>query len=119
VFEADLKGAEGKLKERSRGGSARPERGRAPGASGARFEAFAEARTPEILKPASPAGIRMRRTREWRREGRMSIRCDISAAQIEALVEAGLIDPVMRGDVAEITRGLGAHLAAWQKASRQ
>jgi hypothetical protein len=42
-------------------------------------EAADAARAVELARPASSAGIRMRRTRERRREGRMSIRCDISS----------------------------------------
>jgi hypothetical protein len=48
-------------------------------------EALAAARAAEPIRPPSPAGIRMRRTRERRREGKMSIAFDISVAQIEAL----------------------------------
>ena len=64
------------------------------------------ARAAEFAKPPSPAGIRMRRTRERRREGKVSIRCDISADQIEALAKAGFIDPAMRDDPAEVARGI-------------
>jgi hypothetical protein len=44
----------------------------------------------------------MRRTRERRREGRLSIRCDISSIQREALATAGFIDPVKLEDAAEV-----------------
>jgi hypothetical protein len=36
----------------------------------------------------------------------MSIRCEISTVQIDALMEAGFIDPVMRDDAAEVARGV-------------
>jgi hypothetical protein len=41
----------------------------------------------------------------------MSIRCDISAAQIEALVRAGFIDLAKRDDAAEVGRGVCRSLA--------
>jgi hypothetical protein len=63
-------------------------------------------RAVELARPPSPAGIRMRRTRERRREGKMSIRCDISTEQIESLSKAGLIDPAKREDAAEVARGV-------------
>jgi hypothetical protein len=69
-------------------------------------EAAAAARVAELARPPSPAGIRMRRTRERRREGKMSIRCDISTDQIEALTDAGFIDPALRDDAAEVARGV-------------
>jgi hypothetical protein len=73
--------------------------------------ALAEAaRAAELTRPPSPAGIRMRRSRERRREGKMSIRCDISIAQIETLTEAGFIDPSLRDDAAEVARGVARSL---------
>jgi hypothetical protein len=69
-------------------------------------EAAEVARAAEFTRPPSPAGIRMRRTRERRREGKMSIRCDISTDQIEALSKAGFIDPAMGDDPAEVARGV-------------
>jgi hypothetical protein len=36
----------------------------------------------------------------------MSIRCDISTDQIEALTDAGFIDPALRDDAAEVARGV-------------
>jgi hypothetical protein len=54
----------------------------------------------------SRASIRMRRTRERRREGKLSIRCELSIIQIEALASAGLIDPVVRNDMTEVARGV-------------
>jgi len=63
-------------------------------------------RATELARPPSLASIRMRRTRERRREGKLSIRCDISIAQIEALAMAGFIDPVMWEDAAEVARGV-------------
>jgi hypothetical protein len=73
-------------------------------------EAEAAAHAAELTRPPSPAGIRMRRTRERRREGKLSIRCDISTDQIEALVEVGFIDPAMRDDTAEVARAVGRSL---------
>ena len=70
-------------------------------------ESAASVRADELARPTSPATIRMRRTRERRREGKLSIRCDISTVQIEALAEAGFIDPVMRDDAVEVARGIG------------
>jgi hypothetical protein len=69
-------------------------------------EAAEQARAVELNRPPSPAGIRMRRTRERRREGKLSICCDISTDQIEALAMAGFIDPTMRHDPAEVPRGI-------------
>ena len=69
-------------------------------------EAAEAARATELARPPSPAAIRMQRTRERRREGKMSIRCDISSDQIGALAEAGFIDPAMRNDPAEVARGV-------------
>jgi hypothetical protein len=48
----------------------------------------------------------MRRTRERRREGKISIRRDISAAQTEALIVAKFIDPASRADAAALARGV-------------
>jgi hypothetical protein len=64
------------------------------------------ARAAEHARPPSPAAIRMQRTRERRRKGKMSLRFDISAAQIEALAMVGFIDPTMRDDAAEVARGI-------------
>jgi hypothetical protein len=69
-------------------------------------ETAAVTRVAELPPSPSPAGIRMRRTRERRREGKLSIRCEISTVQIEALMEAGFIDPVMREDAAEVALGV-------------
>jgi hypothetical protein len=60
----------------------------------------------ESAPTPSAAGIRMRRTRERRREGKLSIRCDVSIAQIEALALAGYIDPALRDDIGEVARGV-------------
>ena len=43
----------------------------------------------ERVRLPSPASIRTRRTRERRREGGLSFRCDISFAQRETLAKAG------------------------------
>jgi hypothetical protein len=69
-------------------------------------EAAVAARAAELARPPSSAGIRMRRTRERRREGKLSVRCEISSVQIAALMEAGFIDPAMRDDTAEVARGI-------------
>jgi len=63
------------------------------------------ARAEKRAQPPSPAAIRMRRTRERRREGKQSARWDISTAQIETLVAAGFLDPAKRDDAAEWARG--------------
>jgi hypothetical protein len=55
----------------------------------------------------SPAAVRMRRSRERRRDGKRTILCDILADQIEALALAGFIDPAKRDDAAEGARGVG------------
>ncbi len=73
-------------------------------------EAAAAIRADALVQPLSPAGIRMRRTRERRREGKRAILCDISAVQIEALVVAGFLDPARRDDAAEVARGVGRML---------
>lgn len=54
----------------------------------------------------SPASVRMRRTRERRREGKLSIRVDISVRQIEALAAAGFIDPASRDDATEVAQSI-------------
>lgn len=69
-------------------------------------EAAVAAGAAELARPPSRAGIRMRRTRERRREGKLSIRVDISVRQIEALAAAGFIDPASRGDAAEVAQGI-------------
>jgi hypothetical protein len=69
-------------------------------------EAAEVPRAVEPTRPPSPAAIRMQRTRERRREGRMSVRCDISTDQIQALVSAGLIEPAMRDDATEVALGV-------------
>jgi hypothetical protein len=71
-----------------------------------RSEAAEVARAAELTRPPSLAGIRMRRTRERRREGKLSIRCDVSTDQIEALSKGGFIDPAVRDDAAEVARGV-------------
>jgi hypothetical protein len=58
----------------------------------------------------SPAAIRMRLSRERRRDGKRTILYDISADQIEALALAGYIDPAKRDDAAEVARGVGRSL---------
>jgi hypothetical protein len=73
-------------------------------------EAVEVARAAEPARPPSPAAIRMQRTRERRRAGRMSIRFDISASQVEALVSEGMIDPARRNDPAEVARGISRSL---------
>jgi hypothetical protein len=74
-------------------------------------EAVEVALAAEPTRPPSPAAIRMQRTRERRRKGKMSLRFDISAAQIEALATAGFIDPAMRDDAAEVARAVCRSLA--------
>ncbi|HEY4044451.1 MAG TPA: hypothetical protein VGM32_21770 [Rhodopila sp.] len=64
---------------------------------------------PPVNTP-SPAAIRMRRSRERRREGKRTIRCDISIAQIDALGAIGLLDATIRDDAA-IERALQSLLA--------
>lgn len=54
----------------------------------------------------SPAAIRMRRSRERRREGKRTILCDISTTQIEALAAAGFLDTALRDDLVEVARGV-------------
>jgi hypothetical protein len=58
-------------------------------------------------KPLSAVTIRMRRSRERRRPGKRTILCDISARQIEALAQAGFIDPAKRDDAAAVAEGVG------------
>ena len=66
--------------------------------------ALAEA--ADLARPPSPANIRMRRTRERRRDGKLSTQCEISSIQIEALAEAGFIEPDKQDDAAEVARGV-------------
>ena len=68
--------------------------------------------------PRSPAAIRMRRSRERRRDGKRTILCDISADQIEALALAGFIDPAKRDDAAEVARGVGRSLERLSRSGR-
>lgn len=70
-------------------------------------EAAAAGRAEELARPPSPAAVRMRRTRTRRREGMRTIRCDISAAHIEALGRAGFLDPGKRDEASEVARGVG------------
>jgi hypothetical protein len=49
----------------------------------------------------------MRRTRTRKKEGKQTILCDISAAQIEALAAAGFLDLVLRDNAVEVARGIG------------
>ncbi len=63
-------------------------------------EAAAAARAEKLARPPSPAAVRMRRTRARRGEGKLAIRWGLSAAQIEALVLAGFLDPANRDDAA-------------------
>ena len=70
----------------------------------------AAVRATELARPPSPAGLRMRRTRERRRESKLSIRCEISTVHIEALANAGFIDPAMRDDRAEVAQAVGRSL---------
>ncbi len=69
-------------------------------------EEAATAHAAVLTRPPSPAGIRMSRIRKRRREGKLLIRCEISTIQIEALAKAGLIDPAMLDDAAEVARGV-------------
>jgi hypothetical protein len=55
-----------------------------------RAHLLAEGVAVGVVQPSnapSPAALRMQRSRERRRQGKRTIRCDISAAQIEALAE--------------------------------
>jgi hypothetical protein len=70
-------------------------------------EAAATSRTAEPARSTSPAGIRMRRTRERRRAGKLSIRYDISTEQIQVLTSGGFIDPAKQDHGAEVVRGVG------------
>jgi hypothetical protein len=69
-------------------------------------EAAAAVRAAELARPPSPAGIRMRRTRERRRAGKMSIRVDVSVAQIEFLASSGFINPRSLDDPTEVARSV-------------
>ncbi len=74
----------------------------------------ADARNAGLIRPPPPASIRMRRSRERRREGKLSIRCDVSSVQIEALTKTGFIDSTNWNDVGEVAWGVGRlmdHLA--------
>jgi hypothetical protein len=55
----------------------------------------------------SPAALRMQRSRERRREGKRTIPCDVSTAQIEALAATGFLDPALRDVAAEVARSVG------------
>jgi hypothetical protein len=70
---------------------------------------LAEGVAVAVVQPSnvlSPAAIRMQRSRERRREGKRTIRCDISTAQIEALASAGFLDTALRDDPVEVARGV-------------
>jgi hypothetical protein len=56
--------------------------------------------------PPSPAAIRMRRSRERKRDGKRTIRFDIQAAHVDALILAGWLDQSTRDDMAEAACGL-------------
>jgi hypothetical protein len=70
-------------------------------------ETLASPPVPEPDRPASSVAVRMQRSRDRRREGKQAILLDVSIAQIEALVTAGLLDPLSRSDVAEVARAVG------------
>jgi hypothetical protein len=65
------------------------------------------AEATQIVPSRSHAAIRMRRSRERRRDGKRTILYDISADQIEALALAGFIDPAIRDYTAEVAQGIG------------
>jgi hypothetical protein len=64
---------------------------------------------PIAAQPARPSssGERMRRMRERQRGGRRTVLLDVTPIQVEALVQAGLLDASRRDDVGEIARGIG------------
>jgi hypothetical protein len=61
----------------------------------------------QLATAPSAAAVRMRRSRERRREGQRTILCDISAAHIEALAAGGFLDLALREDTIEVARGVG------------
>jgi hypothetical protein len=73
----------------------------------AKAVAPAVAVSPQPAGPTSAAAVRMRRARARRREGKRTIRCDLSGAQIDALAGAGFLDPAKQDDAAELAWGVG------------
>jgi len=55
----------------------------------------------------SSAAVRMKRSRERRRNNTRVISFDISASQINALAVAGFLDPTKRDKAVEVARGVG------------
>jgi hypothetical protein len=66
-----------------------------------------QAAVADVTTSPSAAAARMRRSRERRRDGKRTIVCDISAAQIEALTAAGFLDLALQQDKIEVARGIG------------
>lgn len=58
-------------------------------------------------RPPSSSGERMRRMRERQRGGRRAIILDVTPGQVEALVQAGHLEPAKRDDAGEIARSVG------------
>jgi hypothetical protein len=61
----------------------------------------------QLTTAPSAAAVRMRRSRERRHEGKRSIPCDISAAQIDMLAAAGFLDLALWDNAVEVARGVG------------
>jgi hypothetical protein len=56
----------------------------------------------------SPAGVRMRRHRERRRDGLRCLRIELRATEIDALIERGFLKPETRNDAKSIIEALYA-----------
>ena len=69
-------------------------------------EAAVEARQADPVRMPSPAAVRIRRSRERRRAGKLIVRCGVTHDQIVAMVRAGLVTPSSKGDASEVAQGV-------------
>lgn len=76
------------------------------------------------LRQVSPAALRMRRSRERRKNGQRMVSIPVLDAEVDALITHGLLDPEKRTDRRAIAGALAALLdripiAWWQTALRR
>lgn len=69
-------------------------------------EAMGAVVAAQLPEPLSAAAIRMRRSRQRRRDGYRTIHFDISDPQLDALVQTGFVDAAKRSDASELASGL-------------
>jgi hypothetical protein len=69
-------------------------------------EAAADARRAALAQPPSSAALRMRRSRQRRRDGYVRVQFNITARQVEMLVAAGHIQSAAIVDATDVARGI-------------